>query len=87
MSGHECMRCKRNMGSKEALQEHLAVPGHLICDPQTIPPSQDPEDGISTKVEDILNGRRANTKVDTWDILWRTLFPCDELLKPPNQGN
>jgi len=41
----------------------------------------DPEDGISNAVETILNGRKNNHKVDTWEGLWRTLFPRDEEVK------
>ncbi|KAK1828961.1 hypothetical protein QBC39DRAFT_374281 [Podospora conica] len=77
-SGHACPRCKTNLGSKSALDRHLAVTRAQICEVQSCASSQDPEDGISAKIEDVLNGRRANSKVDTWDILWRTLFPKDE---------
>ena len=77
VSAFDCPRCKRNMGAKDALQEHLAVDNNSICTFQETPSSQDPEDGINTKIEDLLNGRRANSKVDTWEILWQTLFPDD----------
>jgi len=77
VSPFDCPRCKRNIGAKEALQEHLAVSNDRICSFQETPSSQDPEDGINAKIEDLLNGRRANSKVDTWDILWHTLFPSD----------
>lgn len=70
-----CPRCKKDIGSQEGLQYHLAVPNDRVCSFQETMSSQDPEDGISAKVEDALNGRRLNTKVDTWHILWRTLFP------------
>ncbi|KAK0625846.1 hypothetical protein B0T14DRAFT_88226 [Immersiella caudata] len=75
VSPFDCPRCKRNMGAKEALQEHLAVSNDSICTFQETPLSQNPEDGINAKIEDLLNGRRANSKVDTWEILWQTLFP------------
>jgi hypothetical protein len=65
------------MGAKEALQVHLAVSNDSICTFQETPLSQNPEDGINAKIEDLLNGRRANSKVDTWEILWQTLFPED----------
>jgi len=77
VSAFDCPRCKRNMGAKETLQEHLAVDNNNICTFQETPSSQDPEDGINAKIEDLLNGRRANSKVDTWEILWQTLFPND----------
>jgi hypothetical protein len=77
VSAFDCPRCKRNMGTKKTLQEHLTVDNDKICSFQETPSSQDPEDGISAKIEDILNGRRSNSKVDTWEILWQTLFPND----------
>jgi len=83
-SPFDCPRCKRNMGAKEAVQKHLAVSNDSICTFQETPSSQDPEDGINAKIEDMLNGRRANTKVDTWDILWHTLFPEDDLANIPD---
>lgn len=66
------------METQEGLQNHLNAPSAQICDPHEVPASQDPEDGISAKIEDVLNGRRANTKVDSWKILWQTLFPDDK---------
>jgi len=56
---------------------HLNVSNENICTVQETPSSQDPEDGINARVEDLLNGRRTNSKVDTWEILWQTLFPDD----------
>lgn len=83
-SPFDCPRCKKNMGAKETLQNHLAVSNDSICTFQEMPSSQDPEDGINAKIEDVLNGRRANTKVDQWEILWHTLFPNDDPAKVPD---
>ncbi|KAK5651972.1 hypothetical protein OQA88_11515 [Cercophora sp. LCS_1] len=77
VSTFACPRCKIDMETKEGLQIHLHAPRNQICEAHEAPSSQDPEDGISAKVEDVLNGRRANTKVDSWKILWQTLFPDD----------
>jgi len=65
------------MSNKEGLENHLHVPNSMICTPQEAPPVQNPEDGITSRIEDVLNGRKANTKVDTWEVLWPTLFPED----------
>ncbi|KAK0651070.1 hypothetical protein B0T16DRAFT_453575 [Cercophora newfieldiana] len=86
VSAFDCPRCKRNMGAKEALLKHLAVDNDNICTFQETPSSQNPEDGINAKIEDLLNGRRANSKVDTWDILWQTLFPDDPREAIPDPG-
>ncbi|KAK0723323.1 hypothetical protein B0T26DRAFT_750602 [Lasiosphaeria miniovina] len=72
-----CPRCKQDMKTKEAYEDHLAVPNNEICTPQEVPPSPDPESGITSRIEDLLNGRKANSKIDTWDSLLRTLFPLD----------
>ncbi|KAM7201320.1 hypothetical protein V8F33_003420 [Rhypophila sp. PSN 637] len=72
-----CPRCKKDMQTKEGVEYHLAVPNESICTPQEAPPVHNPEDGITSRIEDVLNGRKANTKVDTWEYLWRTLFPED----------
>lgn len=72
-----CPRCKQDMKTKETYEKHLAVPNNKICTPQEVPPSPDPESGITSRIEDLLNGRKANSKIDTWDSLWRTLFPLD----------
>ncbi|KAK1761548.1 hypothetical protein QBC47DRAFT_31199 [Echria macrotheca] len=73
-----CPRCKLNFSTHEELQRHLATPNEQICTFRDVQSSGDPEDGIDAKIEDLLNGRRTNTKVDSWEILWRTLFPHDE---------
>lgn len=70
---------------KEGLEYHLAVPNESICTPQEAPLVQDPEDGITSRIEDVLNGRKANTKIDTWEVLWPTLFP-DDLAIPDSRA-
>lgn len=66
------------MRNKEGVDNHLAVPKESICTPREAPPVQNPEDGITSRIEDVLNGRKLNTKVDTWEGLWPTLFPDDD---------
>ncbi|KAK3387908.1 hypothetical protein B0H63DRAFT_448702 [Podospora didyma] len=79
ISVFECPRCKRDMRAKEALDNHLAVPSDQICTPpsQEASSSVDPERGITSRIEDCLNGRKANSKIDTWESLWQILFPDD----------
>jgi hypothetical protein len=40
--------------------------------------SADPEDGITSGIEEVLNGRKAGRKIDSWESLWRLLFPDDD---------
>ncbi|KAL2195609.1 hypothetical protein P885DRAFT_79048 [Corynascus similis CBS 632.67] len=68
---------KQAMGSREALEAHASVGKDQICDPRTVPSSADPEEGITSGIEDILNDRKAGTKIDDWTSLWRLLFPGD----------
>ncbi|KAM7199765.1 hypothetical protein V8F20_005635 [Naviculisporaceae sp. PSN 640] len=75
-----CPRCKQDMIDKESLEYHLAVPSEVICTPPEAPLDQNPEDGITSRIEDLLNGRKANTKIDTWEVLWPTLFPADTVI-------
>ncbi|KAM7183048.1 hypothetical protein V8F33_013832 [Rhypophila sp. PSN 637] len=71
-----CPRCKKGFGTKEEVERHLVVPSNQICDVKALPPP-DPEDGINDAIEDCLNGRKANTKIDSWESLWHLLFPGD----------
>ncbi|KAK3314497.1 hypothetical protein B0H66DRAFT_535412 [Apodospora peruviana] len=83
VSAFACPRCKQDMTTKEGLDNHLAVPNDQICTSQESPASHNPEDGITGRIEDVLNGRKANTKVDTWEVLWTTLFPEDHVRDIP----
>ncbi|KAM7215170.1 hypothetical protein V8F06_009488 [Rhypophila decipiens] len=78
-----CPRCKKGFGTKEEVERHLLVPSNQICDVKALP-SPDPEDGINDAIEDCLNGRKANTKIDSWESLWYLLFPGDA--QPPDPG-
>lgn len=65
------------MGTPEALKEHVSVGRDQICNPQMVPSSVNPEDGITSGIEEALNGRKAGSKIDCWGTLWRHLFPDD----------
>ena len=81
---YHCPRCKEDMLSREALDAHIAVPNDRICSPQEGSASRNPEDGITGRVEDWLNNRKANAKIANWESLWRILFPSDKVV--PDQG-
>lgn len=49
--------------------------------------SDDPEDGVTGKVVDLLNGRKSKTKIDTWPALWRVLFKDDDKPRSPRKPN
>ncbi len=72
------------MGSQAALDAHISVERERICNPHRVSSSADPEDGITSGMEEALNGRKADRKIDSWDSLWRLLFPAD--LEIPEPG-
>ncbi|KAH6613236.1 hypothetical protein F5144DRAFT_596633 [Chaetomium tenue] len=75
---------KRAMGTQKALDEHISVGKDEICDPQAVPPSADPEDGITPGIEEALNERKADMKIDGWTSLWGRLFPGDVDIPEPD---
>ncbi|KAH6611755.1 hypothetical protein B0J18DRAFT_82561 [Chaetomium sp. MPI-SDFR-AT-0129] len=79
-----CQRCRCAMGSQKALDDHISVGRDLICDPQAVPSSADPEDGITAGLEEALNGRKAGSKIDSWESLWNLLFPKDHEIPEPD---
>jgi hypothetical protein len=72
------------MGTQKALDEHISVGKDQICDPQAVPPSADPEDGITPVIEEALNERKADGKIDGWTGLWGCLFPGDVDIPEPD---
>lgn len=83
-SEYVCPRCKKDMAHSESLKQHLTVPLQRMCEPGTDAPVADPEDGITREIDDKLCARGSGRKVDSWIVLWRTLFPNDEHI--PNHG-
>ncbi|KAK0736089.1 hypothetical protein B0T21DRAFT_383731 [Apiosordaria backusii] len=79
-----CPRCKEDMGSHVDLLAHSAVEIQCMCEVRDVPSSLDPEDGITPQVEEILNGRKANSKVDSWDTLWEVLFGTEQAIPDHN---
>ncbi|KAK4159731.1 hypothetical protein QBC43DRAFT_123629 [Cladorrhinum sp. PSN259] len=73
----QCPRCKQTFESHEALHEHSTRPLEFMCTAQDERQNSNPEDGITSQIEDLLNGRKANSKVDNWEALWHVLFPND----------
>jgi hypothetical protein len=53
-----------------------------MCRPSSRPQSDDPEDGITEDMDKILAGRKANTKVQTWDQIWGLIFPDVDIIPP-----
>ncbi|KAL0941684.1 uncharacterized protein CTRU02_204447 [Colletotrichum truncatum] len=45
---------------------------------------QDPEAGVSKRVDDILKSRTAGSKIKKWSELWHLIFPEDEVVPSPH---
>ncbi|KAI6359079.1 hypothetical protein MCOR25_007174 [Pyricularia grisea] len=73
-----CPRCKKDMGSSERVDQHLMVPLQSMCELVTEAPVTNPEDGITREIDEKLCARGNGRKVDTWAVLWQTLFPNDD---------
>ncbi|KAL2265107.1 hypothetical protein VTJ83DRAFT_6207 [Remersonia thermophila] len=73
-----CPRCRRSMGSPEALDEHLSVDPDQMCAVRKVPAPPDPEDGITARIERELNERKSNKKIGSWEAMWKLLFPRDD---------
>lgn len=79
------MRCRQCFQTKEDCEEHLRQ--ESVCKLRTGQDDwQDPEDGLSEdKYNDSLAKRSNREKVDTWDALWRLLFPADDAIPRPSK--
>lgn len=83
-SPNVCPRCGADQGSRERLLTHLQLPPDLMCLVQNEAQSSDPEEGITQEVEELLNERKSNVRVNTWPSLWRALFGRDDDVLAPD---
>ena len=82
--GPRCVRCQRCFQSSEDYKDHLRQAD--VCEIRTGQDDlQDPEDGISAEMYDSLTKRSKGEKVDTWDALWKFLFPLDDAVPSPRE--
>lgn len=75
---YACSRCGADQGTRERLTCHLQLPPERLCAVRHESLSNDPEEGITPAVEDMLNERKSGTRVNTWRNLCRALFPEDD---------
>lgn len=78
------LRCKDKFSDVDQLAEHLnatpqCVPSMDLLDP-------DPEHGITPEIKKALRSRRAKSKVNTWERLWKVLFPDDQDIPEPGKS-
>ncbi|KAJ0369413.1 hypothetical protein COL26b_010401 [Colletotrichum chrysophilum] len=80
-----CPRCEKGFPEPNAFKEHLMLPREQMCDPRSeaVPPSSDPEDGITAgRARTLSEGVEAG-KIGSWDDLWKCLFPDDRTVPRP----
>lgn len=72
--------------TEQARDGHLRVPPDQICAIQDkseeFGSQEDPENGITPDIDDVLRDRRGRVQVLNWGVLWRTLFPDDDTVPP-----
>ncbi|KAJ5003592.1 hypothetical protein K4K48_011600 [Colletotrichum sp. SAR 10_66] len=81
----QCPRCEKGFPEPNAFKEHLMLPREQMCDPrlEAVPPSSDPEDGITAgRARTLSEGVEAG-KIGSWDDLWKCLFPDDRTIPRP----
>lgn len=75
-SHHRCLRCQASFESQLQLTEHMTQA--LACEVQNNSIiTDDPEDGITDKIQERLRGRGHGNRVNTWKGIWHLLFPED----------
>ncbi|KAH6626489.1 hypothetical protein B0J18DRAFT_424952 [Chaetomium sp. MPI-SDFR-AT-0129] len=63
--------------------EHL-LPAHHRSRTEEQRAARDPEDGIDENMVAKLNEQKQKLKVNTWELLWETLFPNDDVIPSPD---
>jgi hypothetical protein len=84
---HQCPRCRKGFKFHKDLESHVRGPICAISEVEGNPNDDcgDPEDGISVGIERALVNRKIHSKVETWEDIWKTLFPMDVVI--PSSGN
>ena len=80
--GPRCVRCQRCFQTSADYREHL-LQANFCAIRSSQGELQDPEDGLSAEMYESLTKRGKSEKIDTWDALWRFLFPLDESVPSP----
>ncbi|KAM7183642.1 hypothetical protein V8F20_012545 [Naviculisporaceae sp. PSN 640] len=79
---HQCRRCKLGFESETALDHHMMLPKDQICESTSEESFIDPEDGITDAIDrQLVVG---HPSVETWQDIWRVVFPGDEHVPAPD---
>ncbi|KAI1079548.1 hypothetical protein F5B20DRAFT_544063 [Whalleya microplaca] len=78
-----CPRCRQPVKANE-LFSHLTRCTEPPPSPQMIPQQDDPEDGIDERIESQLTSRDSDQKVGDWKVMYKILFPEDQIIPEPD---
>lgn len=73
-----CRRCRSDFESEAALDGHIMQPREHMCELRSAPVSDDPEDGVTDAVYQVLAREKDEFAGWTWEKLWRAIFPGSE---------
>lgn len=83
---HCCPRCKKGFASDVDLSNHLTVPLEDMCEPLLAAWDHPCEDVITEEVDQILADGTSTNKIQSWEEIWRLLFPQDTSILDPGQS-
>ncbi|KUI69341.1 hypothetical protein VM1G_05066 [Cytospora mali] len=82
-SPYHCPRCKRGFLSESDMAEHLMVPAEQICEANSASSNSSEEDGITEEMDRALADDTRRENVQTWEEIWKLLFPQDAAVLDP----
>ncbi|KAI1841988.1 hypothetical protein JX266_011848 [Neoarthrinium moseri] len=83
----KCFRCAKGFENQNELADHMRAPPDQICSIVDYQSSENPEDGITDEVDMLLAERKSGLKVNSWEGLWKVLFPNDTHIPSPEFVN
>lgn len=81
-SPYYCLRCKKGFPCETDLSEHLMVPVEQMCEAVHVS-STSAEEGITEEMDRVLADQTRRIQVQTWEEIWRLLFPGDSAALDP----
>ncbi|ROW08460.1 hypothetical protein VMCG_03184 [Cytospora schulzeri] len=77
---YHCPRCKMGFSREGDMDEHLMVPVEQMCEAKLATSISSGEDGITEETDRVLADDTKRNKFQTWEDIWRLLFPGDAVV-------
>lgn len=74
---YKCLRCKQGFPTSDRLHQHCEEENGCQSVKSAGSKVENPEDGLSAEGLKRLDNRKAQDKIQSWQALWRLLFPGD----------